>query len=49
MIPGDRSAACDANMEHIWVWVRKNGEWAIIHRCTRSGHLSSNRIAADDN
>lgn len=24
-------------------------EWAIIHRCSRCGHLSSNRIAADDN
>ena len=26
-----------------------NGEWAIIHRCRRCGHLSSNRVAADDN
>ncbi|EQG06006.1 RNHCP domain protein, partial [Clostridioides difficile 6057] len=49
IIPGDRAADCDANMEPIGVWVRKNGEWAIIHRCTRCGHLSSNRIAADDN
>ena len=31
------------------MWVRKNGEWAIIHRCRRCGVLSSNRIAADDN
>ena len=31
------------------VWVRKNGEWAIIHRCRRCGQLSSNRVAADDN
>ena len=31
------------------VWVRKNGEWAIIHRCIRCGKLSSNRTAADDN
>ncbi|WP_243128551.1 MULTISPECIES: RNHCP domain-containing protein [Clostridia] len=30
-------------------WTRKNGEWAIIHRCRRCGKLSSNRIAADDN
>jgi hypothetical protein len=36
-------------MEPIGVWIRKNGEWAIIHRCTRCGRLSSNRIAADDN
>ena len=47
--PGDRSADCDGIMEPITVWVRKNGEWAIIHRCTRCGTLSSNRIAADDN
>lgn len=34
----------------LWpVWVRKNGEWAIIHRCIRCGKLSSNRTAADDN
>lgn len=36
-------------MDPIGVWVRKNGEWAIIHRCRRCGHLSSNRVAADDN
>lgn len=48
-LPGDRSANCSGIMEPIGVWVRKNGEWAIIHRCSRCGHLSSNRIAADDN
>lgn len=47
--PGDREADCGGIMEAIGVWVRKGGEWAIIHRCTRCGHLSSNRIAADDN
>ena len=36
-------------MEPIAVWVRKNGEWAIIHRCRQCGKLSSNRVAADDN
>jgi ribosome biogenesis GTPase len=36
-------------MEPISVWVRKGGEWAIIHRCRICGELSSNRIAADDN
>lgn len=47
--PGDRAADCHGRMEAIGVWVRKDGEWALIHRCTRCGHLSSNRIAADDN
>lgn len=47
--PGDRASECGGIMEPISVWVRKNGEWAIIHRCKRCGKLSSNRIAADDN
>jgi hypothetical protein len=36
-------------MDAIGVWVRNGGEWAIIHRCKICGHLSSNRLAADDN
>lgn len=48
-IPGDRAAGCGGIMEPVGVWVRKGGEWAIIHRCRRCGHLSSNRTAADDN
>lgn len=47
--PGDRAAECGGTMEPVAVWVRKNGEWAIIHRCKICGILSSNRIAADDN
>ncbi len=47
--PGDRAADCGGHMEPIAVWVRKNGEWAIINRCKICGALSSNRIAADDN
>jgi hypothetical protein len=47
--PGDRAADCGGIMEPVAVWVRKTGEWALIHRCKRCGQLSSNRIAADDN
>ncbi len=47
--PGDRDADCGGIMEAVAVWVRKNGEWAIIHRCRRCGAFRSNRIAADDN
>lgn len=47
--PGDRASACHGVMDPIAVWVRKNGEWAVIHRCRICGKLSSNRIAADDN
>ena len=47
--PGDRASLCRGVMDPIGVWVRQNGEWAIIHRCRSCGKLSSNRIAADDN
>ena len=33
--PGDRESDCGGIMEPVAVWVRKNGEWAIIHRCRR--------------
>lgn len=47
--PGDRASLCRGIMDPVGVWVRKNGEWAIIHRCRLCGTFSSNRIAADDN
>lgn len=47
-LPGDRASDCGGLMEPITVWVRKNGEWAILHRCKRCGKIVSNRIAADD-
>ncbi len=47
--PGDREADCGGLMEPVSVWVRRGGEWAIIHRCRQCGWLSSNRVAADDN
>ena len=47
--PGDRASDCGGIMEPVAVWMRKGGEWAIIHRCRRCGVLHSNREAADDN
>lgn len=47
--PGDRASGCHGRMEPIGVWARKNGEWAIIHRCKVCGKIGSNRVAADDN
>lgn len=47
--PGDRECGCGGHMEPVAVWVRKSGEWAIIHRCKICGAFSSNRVAADDN
>ena len=43
--PGDRESDCGGIMEPVAVWVRKGGEWAIIHRCRLCGKLASNRIA----
>ena len=47
--PGDRASDCGGIMEPVAVWGRRDGEWAIIHRCRCCGKLSSNRVAADDN
>lgn len=47
--PGDRASDCGGHMEPVAVWVRKSGEWAVVHRCRRCGQFRSNRIAADDN
>ena len=46
---GDRKSNCNGIMEAISVWVKRNGEWSIIHRCKICGKLNSNRIAFDDN
>lgn len=48
-VPGDRGADCGARMEPIAISVRGNGEWVIIHRCSRCDALSANRSAGDDN
>lgn len=47
--PGDRQSECGGIMDAIALWIRKNGECAVIHRCRCCGALSSNRTAADDN
>lgn len=46
--PGDRAATCGGRMEAIGVWVRNNGDWAIIHRCVQCGKLGSNVTGGDD-
>ncbi len=47
--PGDRESDCGGIMEPVAVWIKKNGEWSVIHRCKRCGKFSANRTAADDN
>lgn len=48
LLTGDRRAGCRGGMEPIGIWIKGDGEWAVIHRCTRCGMLRANRIAGDD-
>ena len=48
-VPGDRSAGCDAAMEPVGITARRNGEWALAHRCRGCREVHLNRIAGDDN
>ena len=41
--PGDRESDCGGIMEPAAVWVRRGGEWAIIHRCRRCGGLLTSK------
>ena len=47
--PGDRRSACQGAMEPIAIHIQPNGEWSLVHRCTRCGMVRLNRIAGDDN
>ena len=46
--PGDRRAGCRGEMQPIAVWIRRDGEWSILHRCAKCGIIKPNRIAGDD-
>jgi len=35
-------------MEPIAVWGRRDGAWALVHRCRTCGAIRTNRIAGDD-
>jgi RNHCP domain len=47
-VPGDRAADCGGNMEPVAISPRPNGEWMVVHRCTRCDTLHRTRIAGDD-
>jgi hypothetical protein len=36
-------------MEPIAIWVRADGEWALVHRCGTCKGVRVNRVAGDDN
>lgn len=46
---GDRANFCKGKMEPIAIWIKNDGEWILIHRCTNCGVVKTNRIAGDDN
>ncbi|HBC3532267.1 TPA: RNHCP domain-containing protein [Vibrio parahaemolyticus] len=46
---GDRRSSCRGIMEPISIYVQKNKEWSIIHKCSKCNTIRTNRIAADDN
>ena len=46
---GDRRADCEAAMEPVGISARRNGEWALVHRCRGCRTVHLNRIAGDDN
>ena len=47
--PGDRRSGCKGPMEPIALWIRKSGEWSLVHRCKRCNILRTNRTGGDDN
>jgi len=47
--PGDRASPCGGGMEPIAIWVRPDGEWALVHRCGGCQAVRVNRVAGDDN
>ena len=47
--PGDRRSSCRGAMEPVAVLGRRDGEWQIVHQCSKCGRLVANRIAGDDN
>jgi predicted RNA-binding Zn-ribbon protein involved in translation (DUF1610 family) len=49
IVPGDRKSTCLGTMKPIGIHVQKNGEWSLIHRCSKCGTIKINRTAHDDN
>lgn len=45
---GDRRSGCRSVMDPIALWVRDDGEWALVHRCRGCGKVNTNRLAGDD-
>ncbi|MCB9963324.1 MAG: RNHCP domain-containing protein [Rhodospirillales bacterium] len=45
--PGDRANACRALMAPAGLTHKSQKGWQIIHRCTKCGGISANKVATD--
>lgn len=45
--PGDRAADCGGLMESIDTELKK-GQYILIHKCVKCGHIQKNKVCADD-
>ncbi len=46
--PGDRAADCGGLMEPVGVEL-KNGEYILLQKCKKCGHLRKNKVSPEDN
>lgn len=46
--PGDRAADCGGLMEPVDVEL-KNGEYILLQKCKKCGHLRKNKVSPEDN
>ena len=46
--PGDRMSPCKGKMHPVAIWIKDDGEWALLHRCMACGVIKANRVAGDD-
>lgn len=46
--PGDRAADCGGLMEPVGVEL-KNGEYILLQKCKKCGHLRKNKVSPKDN
>jgi ribosome biogenesis GTPase / thiamine phosphate phosphatase len=46
---GDRSSPGGGVIEPVGIWVKRDREWVVFHKCQICTGLTVNRIAGDDN
>jgi len=48
LVPGDRASMCKGLMKPIGA-EQKDGQWRVIQKCQKCGHVWKNRLVTDDN